>query len=156
MRIIRTVTADVPLSAAFAFLSDFTTTMQWDPGTVRTERVLGDGGVGTTYLNVSSFMGRQSELTYEVEALEPDRKFALRGENKTLVAHDVMTFAGDEHRTELTYEATFTFKGLARFVAPLLTPAFTKLGDDAERGLQSALTRLGGSGVRDGGSAGSA
>lgn len=143
MRIIRTVTVDVPRSAAFAFLSDFTTTMEWDPATVLTERLSGDGGVGTVYRNVSRFLGRESELTYEVTALEPDRRYALRGENRTLVAHDVMTFGGDEHRTELTYEATFTFTGLARVVAPLLSPAFTKLGDDAERGLHAALGRLG-------------
>lgn len=143
MRIIRTITVDVPRSAAFEFLSDFTTTMEWDPGTVLTERLTGDGGVGTVYRNVSRFLGRESELTYEVTALEPDRRFALRGENTTLVAQDVMTFGGDEHRTELTYEATFTFTGLARIVAPLLTPAFRKLGDDAERGLHAALQRLG-------------
>jgi hypothetical protein len=147
MRIIRTVTADVPLSAAFDYLSDFTTSQEWDPATVRTERLSGDGGVGTRYLNVSSFLGREAELPYEVVALDPGRRFALRGENKTLVAHDVMTFAGDEHRTELTYEATFDLKGLARFVGPLLTPAFTKLGDDAERGLRTALTRLGRTGA---------
>ncbi|KGN31340.1 polyketide cyclase [Knoellia sinensis KCTC 19936] len=146
MRIIRTITVDVPRSAAFEFLSDFTTTMEWDPATVLTERVSGDRGVGTVYRNVSRFLGRESELTYEVTTLEPGRRFALRGENKTLVAHDVMTFAGDERRTELTYEATFTFKGLARVVAPLLAPAFTKLGDDAEQGLHSALQRLAGTG----------
>jgi hypothetical protein len=146
MRIIRTVTADVPRSVAFDYLSDFTTTTEWDPATVRTERLSGDGGVGTKYLNVSSFLGREAEVHYEVVTVDPGRTFALRGENTTLVAHDVMTFGGDEHRTELTYEATFTLKGLARFVAPLLTPAFTKLGNDAERGLQTALTRLGTSG----------
>ena len=37
----------------FAYLSDFTTTNEWDPGTVSTERVSGDGGVGTTYHNTS-------------------------------------------------------------------------------------------------------
>jgi len=55
MRIIRTVTADVPRSVAFDYLSDFTTTTHWDPGTVSTKRLSGDGGVGTRYLNVSSF-----------------------------------------------------------------------------------------------------
>src|SRR5690606_19829282 len=127
MRILRTITVDVPRSAAFDFLSDFTTTMEWDPGTVVTERVSGDGGVGTVYRNISRFLGRESALPYEVTALEPGRTFALRGENKTLGAHGVMTFGRHGQRTEATYEATCTFKGLARFVAPLLAPAFKKL-----------------------------
>ncbi|KGN37120.1 SRPBCC family protein [Knoellia subterranea] len=143
MRIVRTITADVPRATAFGYLRDFTTTTEWDPGTVTTERVSGDGGVGTTYRNVSRFLGRTSELTYEVTALEPDRRIALRGTNQSLVAHDVMTFAGDERRTSVTYEATFTFTGVARLVAPLLGPAFRKLGDDAERGLKAALEDLG-------------
>ena len=46
---------------------------------MHTERVSGDGGVGTTYLNTSKFMGRETQLTYVVQTHEPDRLFALRG-----------------------------------------------------------------------------
>ena len=35
-------------------------------------------------------MGRETELTYRVIEHTPDRTFALRGENKTVVAHDTM------------------------------------------------------------------
>lgn len=38
--------------------------------------------------------------------------------------------------------ADFTFKGITRFVAPLLKPAFTKLGNEAETGMAAALARL--------------
>ena len=44
----------------FAYLSDFTTTTEWDPGTVRTTRESGDGGIGTRYRNVSRFLGRET------------------------------------------------------------------------------------------------
>ena len=40
----------------FEYLSDFTTTTEWDPGTVA-ERVSGDGGVGTTYRSSRSSSG---------------------------------------------------------------------------------------------------
>jgi len=142
VKIQRTVTVDQPVSTVFAYLSDFTTTTEWDPGTVRTVRQSGDGGVGTSYHNTSKFAGRETELVYVVEELVPDRRFALRGENTTLVAHDTMEFAGDGGRTTVTYTADFDFKGLTRFVAPLLAPAFTKLGNDAERGMREALSRL--------------
>jgi hypothetical protein len=121
---------------------DFTTTNEWDPGTVKTERMSGDGGVGTTYHNTSSFMGRETELTYEVVAHQPDSRFALRGENKSVVAHDSMEIAALGEGSTVTYTADFAFKGLGRFIAPLLSPALKKLGDEAEQGLRESLAKL--------------
>ena len=43
MEIERSVTVGQPVDRVFAYLSDFTNTTEWDPGTVRTERVAGDG-----------------------------------------------------------------------------------------------------------------
>ena len=147
MRLQRTVTVQKPLDKVFAYLSDFTTTTAWDPGTVRTVRTSGDGGFGTEYLNTSTFAGRKTQLTYVVEDLVPNRHIALRGENKTVIAHDSMTFrtTGDApalSSTEVTYTADFTFKGMARLVAPLMKRAFTRLGDEAETGMAAALARL--------------
>ena len=46
MRLQRTVETAGSPDAVFAYLGDFTTTTQWDPGTVETTCVSGDGGVG--------------------------------------------------------------------------------------------------------------
>lgn len=136
----RTVSSPRSPEEVFSYLADFTSTEEWDPGTVRTTRVAGDGGVGTRYDNVSRFAGRETSLTYVVEELEEPRRLVLRGENKTVVAHDTMTLRPTvDGGTELTYHAEFTFKGLSRLVAPLLAPAFKKLGDEAEQGLRRAL-----------------
>lgn len=142
MKLQRSVETTAAPAMVFAYLSDFTTTNEWDPGTVRTERVSGDGGVGTTYHNTSSFLGRETELTYEVVRHQPDSLFALRGENKSVVAHDSMEIAPLGQGSTVTYTADFEFKGLGRFVAPLLRPALKKLGDEAETGLRDALSRL--------------
>jgi carbon monoxide dehydrogenase subunit G len=138
----RSVETTASPAQVFAYLSDFTHTNEWDPGTVHTELVSGDGGVGTTYLNTSSFMNRETELTYVVQTHEPDRLFALRGENKTVVAHDSMEIAPLGDGSRVTYTADFAFKGIAKYVAPLLKPALKKLGDEAEEGLRTALTKL--------------
>jgi carbon monoxide dehydrogenase subunit G len=142
MKLQRSVETQASPQAVFAYLSDFTNTNEWDPGTVRTERVSGDGGVGTTYHNTSKFMGRQTELTYVVVELRPDSRFALRGENKSVIASDSMDIAPLGEGARVTYTADFEFKGLGRFVAPLLMPALKKLGDDAEQGLREALSKL--------------
>ena len=124
------------------YLSDFITTTDWDPGTVATVRQRGDGGIGTVYLNTSEFLGRKTELSYVVQEFVPGERIRLRGENKTLISVDTMTFVAAGDRTEVTYTAEFAFKGAARYVAPLFRPALARLGDQAEAGLRQALSRL--------------
>jgi hypothetical protein len=142
MKVQRTVIVDKPLDAVFGYLSDFTTTTEWDPGTVTTVRRHGNGGVGTTYLNTSTFLGRTTQLTYVVGEFVNHQLIQLRGENKTVIAVDTLTFRSVASGTEVTYAAEFTFKGPSRFVAPLLKPAFERLGNEAEAGMCKALNRL--------------
>ncbi len=142
MKLQRTVETNASPAAVFAFLSDFTTTNQWDPGTVQTVLVSGDGGVGTSYRNTSKFMGRETELTYVVVEHQPDSRFALRGENSSVVANDTMEMQPHGAGTKVTYTADFEFKGIGKFIAPLLAPALKKLGDDAEKGLHESLGAL--------------
>jgi Polyketide cyclase / dehydrase and lipid transport len=126
----------------FSYLSDFTTTTDWDPGTVSTVRRHGNGGVGTTYLNTSTFLGRETQLTYIVREFIPGKRIRLRGENKTVIAVDTMTFRSVDAGTEVTYTAEFTFKGPSRLLAPLLRPAFDRLGTQAQAGMRTALDQL--------------
>jgi NAD(P)-dependent dehydrogenase (short-subunit alcohol dehydrogenase family) len=142
MQIRRTITVAKPIVAVFAYLSDFTTTTEWDPATVHTIRESGDAGVGTQYLNTSRFLGHTTQLRYVVEDLAPCRRIRLRGENATVVAHDTMTFTPVHGDTEITYTAEFTFKGVTRYLAPLLAPAFARLGDTAEAGMRTAPTAV--------------
>jgi uncharacterized protein YndB with AHSA1/START domain len=138
----RTVRTDRPVEQVFRYLSDFTTTTEWDPGTVRTVRMEGDGGVGTTYQNTSRFGGRETELTYRVRELVPNERIVLVGENSTVRATDTMTFRTVPSGTEVTYRAEFRLKGIAALATPLLKGRFAALGDEAERGLRDALDRL--------------
>lgn len=147
MQISKTVTVAKPLDVVFDYLCDFTTTTEWDPGTVRTVREAGDGGIGTRYRNTSRFLGRETELTYVVQALVPHERVELRGENATVVAHDTITVRAVGNATEVGYLAEFTFKGLARLAAPLLAPALRRFGDRAEAGMRDALTALPGPGT---------
>jgi carbon monoxide dehydrogenase subunit G len=142
MKLQRSVETKATPEAVFAYLSDFTNTNEWDPGTVRTVLVSGDGGVGTIYRNTSRFMGHETELTYEVVDHRPDRVFALRGENSSVIAHDTMEIEPAGFASKVTYTADFQFKGLGKLVAPLIRPALKKLGDEAEEGLRKALARL--------------
>ena len=138
----RDVTVGAKPKAVFDYLSDFTTTTEWDPGTVTTTLVDGDGGVGTTYRNTTSFAGRETQLTYEVIEYDAPNLIRLRGENKAVVAVDTITVEKSGSGSYVVYEADFQFKGAWKLAAPFLRPAFKKLGDEAEEGLQKYLGRL--------------
>lgn len=140
------VTAAAP-EAVWEYMSDFTNTNEWDPGTVLTTRVSGSGGVGTTYENTSRFAGRETKLIYTVvESMAPTR-LQLRGENPQVTATDTMTFTPVGTGTQVHYLANLQFKGLLGkadplLSLPLLNYPFKQLGDGAEQGIRDALTRL--------------
>lgn len=123
----------------FAYFSDFTTTNEWDPNTVKTTKLSGEGGVGTKYANTSSFNGRESSLVYEVIEFQSNKLIRLRGENKSLTAIDTMKVEDLGSERRFTYEARFKFKGIAKVAAPFLKKAFDKLAADAEDGLRKVL-----------------
>ncbi len=141
MHVERTFTVPGRVETVFDYLSDFTHTNEWDPGTVETTRTSGDGGVGTTYANTSEFMGRTSELTYETRELERPHRLRFRGHNDKVTTADTMTFrqAGDE--TQVHYRADFDFGRLVNLVAPLFVrPKLEKLADETVAQLQRVLT----------------
>jgi carbon monoxide dehydrogenase subunit G len=142
MQIQRTVETQAAPAAVFDYLTDFTRTTEWDPGTVSTVRVEGDGGVGTVYDYVSEFNGNRTELRYTVVDHVPHSLFRLRGENKTVTAVDTMEIVAVGSGSRVTYTADFTFKGVAKLAVPFLGRAFRKLGDEAEDGLRQALASL--------------
>ena len=65
----------------FRYFADFTTTNEWDPNTVKTELISGEGGIGSKYSNTSKFNGKESSLVYEVIEYKPNTVIRLRGEN---------------------------------------------------------------------------
>jgi len=138
----RQVTTAAPVATVFTYLADFTTTTEWDPGTVSTVRIEGDGGVGTRYRNTSKLAGRESDLVYVVTDLHAPRSITLLGRNRAVVATDTITVESADGQTRVTYRAVFEFRGVWRALAPLLRPALRRLGDDAEDGLRTALARL--------------
>ena len=125
MHVERTFTVPRPVAEVFDYLGDFTTTNEWDPGTRETVRTSGDGGLGTTYRNVSEFMGRSVELTYETVTYDRPTdgaaKVQFRGRNGRTTATDSMSMrAVSDDTTEIRYRADFEFPFLIRLVAPLV------------------------------------
>jgi carbon monoxide dehydrogenase subunit G len=144
MHVERTFTVSRSIEDVFDYLSDFENTNEWDPGTVRTTRTSGDGGLGTTYDNTSEFMGRRTELTYETIGFDRPTFFSARGRNKTATATDSLTFTRDGDRTQIHYRADFEFHGIVRYVAPLVVkPKLDSLADETVEQMRRTLESRG-------------
>jgi len=140
MHVERTFTVPRPVEEVFDYLGDFTHTTEWDPGTVETTRMSGDGGVGTRYANTSEFMGRTVELTYETTTYERPGRVQFRGTAKRATTTDTMTFTPSGEGTEIHYRADFDLGRLLNLLGPLVVqPKLEKLADETVAQLQRAL-----------------
>jgi uncharacterized protein YndB with AHSA1/START domain len=136
----RTITVDQPPEAVWEFLADFTTTEEWDPPTVSTERTSGDGGVGTTYHSIAKFRGRRTEVDYVVTDYVEGRRLRLRGDATGLEVVDTFTVEPTPAGGSLvTYEARFTRRV---GVGPVALPSMAQLGDFVAESLQESLEHL--------------
>jgi carbon monoxide dehydrogenase subunit G len=140
----RRVEVSRSVRVVFAYLSDFTNTNKWDPGTVRTTRTdSGPLGLGSTFHNVSRFRGKQTELDYELVRLEPNRHLTFTGKNSTVIATDDFSFAPSRNEaTLITYRANFTFQGRFRLAEPFLRNGFEPIADETVAQLKQVLESL--------------
>lgn len=138
----RTFTTTAPPGAVFDYLADFTHAEEWDPGTWSCERISGDGGVGTTYRNVSSFLGRESEITYTTVELERPTRIHLTGHNEQFDGHDVLGIRAHGTGSEVTYTAEFAFSGAARLAVPVVAAYLPFLARKTVGRLRGCLDRL--------------
>jgi carbon monoxide dehydrogenase subunit G len=127
---------------AFAYLSDFSTSAEWDPGVVEAERAGGEPlGEGTEFRLVAEFLGRKAPLTYRIAEFEPPRAVTFVGENATVISHDRIIVETIATGTRVTYDANLRLKGLLRLTDPLLAVAFNRVGNRALAGLREVLGR---------------
>jgi carbon monoxide dehydrogenase subunit G len=133
-------------SEAFAYVADFETVAEWDPGIHSSRRVAGDGGVGTVYAVQADFRGKTVPFTYTVTDLEQGRRVVLDGVGEKATSLDTIVFdpAGDGG-TRITYTADFRLKGVLRLVEPFLKRTFTTLARRALAGLEAELGGASGS-----------
>jgi Polyketide cyclase / dehydrase and lipid transport len=127
---------------AFVYLSDFSTSVEWDPSVVEAGRIgTGAVGQGTEFRLVAEFLGRKAPLTYRVVEYEPPSAVTFVAENATVISRDRITFETIATGTQVTYDAYLRLKGLLRLADPLLALAFKRIGNPALAGLREVLGR---------------
>ena len=130
----------------FAYLSDFSTTAEWDPGVLEAQRLDPEVKLGSRFRLLANFRGRQAEIVYTVVRYEPPRLITLRGENATVVSLDTIEVegVGAAAGARVTYDAQLSMKGILRIGDPLLARAFKPVGDNALSGLRRKLAQADG------------
>ena len=124
----------------FAYLSDFSSAAEWDPGVVEAQRLdAGPIGVGAEFRLVARFLGRTTPLTYRIVEYNPPHAVTFLGENATVISRDRITFEPTDVGTRITYDADLRLKGPLRIADGLLGLAFSRVGDRALAGLRRTL-----------------
>ncbi len=137
-----TLESQLPAEKVFAYLSDFSNTEEWDPSTVRAERVdRGPIREGSEFRLVASFLGRESAIAYRVVEYDSPNAVGLRGENATVVSLDRIVVEATDTGSRITYDAELTLKGLLKLADPILGVAFRRVGDRALTGMRATLAR---------------
>ncbi|WP_104173289.1 SRPBCC family protein [Arthrobacter sp. Y81] len=134
-----TVRSPLAAEQAFAYLSAFEHTAEWDPGTPVVKKLSeGPVAVGHRYHAEAEFRGKRQALVYEVVELTGSH-IKLRGENKTVISEDSIDVSPDGTGCAVKYTAEFQLKGLLKIAEPFMKPAFMSLRDPAMNGLKTAL-----------------
>lgn len=117
---------------------------EWDPTVAEAER-LGEGepGLGSRFRVLVRWLGRDTELEYEITEFDSPRRLVLRAENATSVSEDTVEVEARAGGSEMTYDARLTLKGIARLFDPVFGLAFKRLGDNAAAGLRRELGATG-------------
>lgn len=119
------VATSVEVAAApdvvFAYISDAANNPQWQSGMV-SARWTTDGsiGVGSTYDQVATFLGRKIESTFEVEAFEPGRmiRATSTGGSFPITFTRIVEPAGDGSRVSAVISGDAS--GFFRLAEPIL------------------------------------
>lgn len=145
-RIVEHLTVPVPPAVAFAYVADFTNTVDWDPQIDAASR-RGDGPVGLgTDFDIQLRLGsRHVPMTYTITAHEPDAHVVLETSGSWYRGRDdVRVRPGADGGSVVTWDATFALRGPLVVLEPLLAVGFRRTAAKAVAGLAAALRGLAG------------
>jgi len=141
IRLQETIEVPRPIDEVFAYASNFSNAAQWDPGVVASRKISqGPVGVGAEFALRVRFGPRSIPMTYVVREYGPPKRVVLEGTGASVHALDDIRFASTSGGTRITYTAEISMLGAFSVVEPLLKGALDRVGKDAVRGLQVALT----------------
>ncbi|MFT5711340.1 MAG: dehydrogenase/reductase SDR family protein 12 [Halioglobus sp.] len=135
-------TVDVarPIDEVFAYVSDFTTTREWDATAIRARKLtLGKIAEGTEFEVVCALPVGSIKLIYKIEELKHNKRFVLSGRSRFFDIRDTITFSPSQRGTIIEYSAEFFFKPMISSVASISNSGLERMGKKSVAGLALAL-----------------
>lgn len=129
-----------PVNEAFAYVSDFTTTTQWDPVAIRAVKLTsGSVGVGTEFEVVCALPLGSITVTYKVTDFQVDKLIELSGSSRLFDILDTISFSRSVRGTKIDYRAQFTFPWFVKPFQRIFQSGLHRMGRNSVAGLQLAL-----------------
>ena len=134
------IIVDCPIDESFGYTSDLNHLVDRHPDVVASAQTMsGPIGVGKTFDVTFAFGPMRVPMVYTIVEYEPPRRFVAVGEGSVQRAVDEFTFAETSAGTSITVEVDLAFRGLMRWLGPLLGPMTQRSGRRAVEGLAEAL-----------------
>ncbi len=110
-----------PVEDVFAFVSNPKNDSQWQSNTTET-KITSQGpiGVGTTYRDVTQFLGRRIESIYEFTEYEANRKLSLKSTSGPIPLEATITCEPVEDGTKVNFSARAEPGGFFKLAEPLV------------------------------------
>ena len=140
----RSLTVETPLALVAEYLSDLTTTLEWDPHTVACRRV-GDGpvSVGAQYEHTRDFNGYRATVPTQVVEFDPGSRVVWEGGSNLAHGREEFVFQPSaDGGTTLTHTVEVTLLGVARFGNAMLPMVMKRIADDGTDQLLGRLRQL--------------
>jgi dehydrogenase/reductase SDR family protein 12 len=129
-----------PIEEVFDYLSDFTTTPEWDATALSACKITpGAIGVGTEFDVVCSLPIGRLSIRYEVVTYTPATLFVLSGSSLLFSVRDEISLSPSAKGTRLNYRATFHFRPFLKPFVSFITSGFEKMGHKSVKSLGIAL-----------------
>ena len=123
------VVIERPIEEVFAFVTDPNNDSLWQSRTLETEQTSeGAVDVGTTWRNISKFLGRRIDTTMEVTENEPPRRQCVRVTSGPIPGEGCYLFepAEDGGSTRFTQNLEAEVGGFFRLAEPLVARAIRR------------------------------
>lgn len=134
------IETSLPIDATFAYVADFASSQEWDPGVATAERLdSGPIGVGTRYRLGIRIGGRVAPMEYRISVFQPPTRVVLVGSGSGVSAVDDIRFERVAAGTRVDYTADIHLQGARRLIQPFLGRALASIGHNAADGMQRTL-----------------
>jgi len=132
VKVEHSVEINKPVNQVWIYLTDFENTPKWDIGVHETKQTSkGPAGLGTTFQNIGTFLGRNSIREYQVIEYEPNKKVTVKlitPDNLIQKAEVSYSFDSTTSGTKLTFIGSVGFGGFFKLIQPFLTQRAQKDG----------------------------